>query len=153
MPAESPAVLLRRAATRLDELAAPLAEHGRWEAETAELDDEWVIATDPPFCGGATIDGQWTAAEDLREPVARWAALLGPQVAGPLAAWLRDGAARCADSISRWEAGPQWQGPGDDDLPTPMTPDRIVAAVEHHFRHEVAVARALLGETEPRDAR
>ena len=148
MTAESTAVLLRRAATRLDELAAPLADHGRWEAEPDEHDDEeWVIATEPPFRGGVTIDGQWTAAEELREPVALWAALLGPQVAVPMAALLRS-LADSAEAVDEHNAATRARAVARGGVD-----GSTYSGYSDEVGRGVALARALLGETETRDDR
>jgi hypothetical protein len=93
-----------------------------------------------------------TAAEapaDLLRRAAAFAGELHSPEAPALVAWLRDEAARCAQSQARWETGPQWLGVGDDDLPPKMTTGQVRANVEHHWRHELAIARALLGEDQP----
>lgn len=82
----SHAELLRRAAERIEQLKP---ESSGWHAINADedFDDEWQVACDaPPALAGL---GGFYVADDLSESFARWAALMGPQVAAPLAAWLR----------------------------------------------------------------
>ena len=86
------------------------------------------------------------AAEKIDSALSEWEIGLSPQVAAPLAAWLRESADRCADRQAQWEAGPVWSGVGDDGAPAPMTAEQIRANVEHHWRHPLAFARAILGE-------
>lgn len=151
---ESPPDLLRRAAAAIEQRAEH-ATPGPWELEyrygNPHLAQALFVGCRPDGCDepGDCFDGTHGIGGLDRDCDNRWAALMYPGVAPALAAWLRDGADRCTEAQARWEAGPQWQGVGDDDLPPRMTAEKIRANVEHHWRHELAFARALLGENQP----
>jgi hypothetical protein len=85
---------------------------------------------------------QLRRAADLIEQTT---ALVGPQIARPLVAWLRDESQQCADHIAALQA--YRPDPvvdfGDEQRPL-WTPDEIAANVAHHWRHELAVADAIL---------
>jgi hypothetical protein len=68
---------------------------------------------------------------DVREPDTHWIAMLGPQVAAPLAAWLRYAAA-LIDIQFR-------------DYVDPADPDAVRHIEQMHW-HPLAVARSILGE-------
>ena len=118
------AELLRRAADRIEQLAAE-AKPGPWIRDTgidhqggevllvssANVTDQFPVVAE---MGGTAVIDQRNAA---------WIATLGPQVAAPLAAWLREEA----------HLGPLYQIDGqnrDPDFPSPA----------------VQLARAILGE-------
>ncbi len=149
---ETPADLLRRVARRLDLLAAPLADHV-WQAETDEDDeDEWVIASEGPTMqtehGPVMLGGQWTVARDVPETVARWAGLVGPQIAAPLSSWLR-AEADCAETLPEVSDALGRLGAAVEENATrkPAKPWGVQVNLSP-TSEAVAFARALLGETE-----
>ncbi len=89
--------VLRRAAEKLDQLAAETTGH-RWEA-VENYPGMWVVApawVEPPTKKGVRNPPRphgYVASEsntgDIAEPDVRWMVTCGPQVAAPLAAWLR----------------------------------------------------------------
>lgn len=89
---ESSADLLRRAADRLDQLAAATTGD-RWEV-VENYPDMWVVSPlwnrPPPKRTGYVASE--SDSGDLAEPDVHWIAAMGPQVAAPIAAWLRGAA-------------------------------------------------------------
>lgn len=136
MSAESPAVLLRRAADHLDELAkGATTKHGAWLADhTLPGDEACVMVVTNAEKGWAQI---LFAADWGTDADARWIAALSPVVAAPLAAWLR-AEAHLADLC--------------DARPDPIAEQLGIdqAALAPFDSPAVALARALLGETETR---
>lgn len=127
---ETPAVVLRRAAARLVELAEATSRD-RWEA-VENYPDMWVVSalTDQPpvprtGVRNPYIPSFYVAAEasdgDMQPGDAHYIAALGPQVAAPLSAWLRSEA-------------DQFERDGWSDAQGDWPP--------------LAFARTLLGETE-----
>lgn len=78
---DSPSALLRRAATRVEELAAA-ATPGPWVSVESYF-EEWLV--DSPSSNIANE----SSCGGIEKGDAEWMALAGPQVAAPLAAWLR----------------------------------------------------------------
>lgn len=131
----SPVEVLRAAADRLDQLADAAAP-GPWEADLREVHDSIGngIATESDF-------------GDLAEADADWIAMLGPQVAPALSAWLRAEADTAQVSDQTWaNFRPTWR---DDWSPEDPPPDwsetSRVAALEAMHRHPLAFARMVLG--------
>lgn len=135
MPAESTAVLLRRAAAHLDELAKGTTP-GPWTWHTFHAVDELVH--EPPTPSPVH---PWNVLkvshEDWPANAAdkAWMATMSPVVAAPLAEWLR-AEAHLADLC--------------DARPDPIAEQLGIdqAALAPFDSPAVALARALLGETE-----
>lgn len=136
----NPVETLRAAADRLDQLATSTSpspwESPRPNAGLHEVHDSAGngIATESDF-------------GDLAEADADWIAILGPQVAPALSAWLRAEAdtAQASDQ-TRGNFRPSWR---DDWSPEDPPPDwseaNRVAALEAMHRHPLAFARMVLG--------
>lgn len=84
MTPESPSLLLKRAADKLENAAA-VATEGPWRASGYEV---YATASEVPVVELGYAEGGFTREED-----ATWAAMLSPAVAAPLVAWLREAAA------------------------------------------------------------
>jgi hypothetical protein len=87
----------------------------------------------------------WTMAGG-RAMLVPWVALAEPDLAKPLAEWLRDEADRLdehADALAAYRPDPAVDF-GDDQRP-PWTAEEIAINVAHHWRHELAVADVILG--------
>lgn len=86
---ESPASLLRRAAARIDQLAAETSGDS-WNA-VENYPDAWVVrahyAQKPP--GSAEYLAAESSHGDMKPADVRWMVALGPQVAPHLSSWLR----------------------------------------------------------------
>lgn len=166
MPAESTAVLLRRAATRLDELAKG-ATSGPWARRrpgACYLDAAAPADEHPAFVRSGRVEviraAVWegTGGEFVRARTDRdldWIAALSPVVAAPLAAWLRDVAEdEEHEQRERTEHCPECDGTGQvydgDPLPFPCS-DCLLRRDDDW--PPLAAARALLGETETTDDR
>lgn len=84
----TPAEELRAAATRLREMAKATAG-GKWTAEYLGNHNAWWVTHDSKDEDGSTT---WGTVADLESidmaGNAAWIALMGPDKAGPLAAWL-----------------------------------------------------------------
>ncbi len=139
---ESSADLLRRAADRLDQLATA-ATGERWEAsakypEAWTVEARWPPLPPPPRRGVRNPpERHHTVVEesgdgDVPEHDARYIAAMGPQVAAPLAAWLRTEADKADGPIARDIAA----GRVRIDMPAAQPSPALV------------FARALLGEEE-----
>jgi uncharacterized protein YfdQ (DUF2303 family) len=90
------AELLRRAATKLEELAADTTR-GPWDVEH----DYSGVVADSDYGGTVSIGGFDRPGDN------EWAATMGPQIAAPLAAWLRAEATRFENE--GWDgAEPDW---------------------------------------------
>jgi hypothetical protein len=87
-------------------------------------------------CRAQTWEGLGSFVRERSGRDLDWITLMNPQVAAPVAAWLRSGADHCAKF-------------GDEIVPQP-TAQRLAALIAHHFRHELAVADALLGAEDAR---
>lgn len=126
---ETPAALLRRAADRVDALAEA-ASGTRWW--TVLDDGRGLVYADTPRWPGETGMGHLAVAYesnrgDISEEDATWMGVLGPQIAAPLAAWLR-AEADCAEHPLIVFGGATVHSPTTDQA--------------------VAFARSILGEAE-----
>ncbi len=89
---------LRAAASKLRQLS-PAVTPGRWDADVFTQDGPWEVGRDVDLNHGPSWQTVLTAEPSAQAGAnAQWAALLGPQLAEPLAAWL-EAAARDAESI------------------------------------------------------
>ena len=146
-PSENGA-LLRQAADKLDKLAASAAK-GPWEAwPLAEMEKGCRCGScyEAPWAWGINqIDGQGISPDGCAEPIhvsvenVEWIETMGPQVAAPIAAWLRAEAdcfentpatTRALTDIADAVTGEKWG----------------VRALLSTEEQAVAVARAILGE-------
>lgn len=136
--------LLRRAADLIERRAAE-ATFDRYEA-VENYPGCWQVHAvgpdlrPPPHKGIRNPQqGRFSVAEDsqegdIREGDAHWMAMMGPQVAVPLAAWLRKEAVS-EDAVAAFVVA---EGRTDDPA--------MIAATERRHEHARAFARTVLGE-------
>jgi hypothetical protein len=139
----APAEVLRTAALVLRQLAAEVTP-GPWEIEyTYDGQQPQAVFRMHPDHPDDPDLSESLGTMDQNPADNAWVAMLGPQIAEPLAAWLEEFADRAAFYVPIWERG----APAVEDHP-PIRHD-VPALVEHHYGRALNVARVLLGG-EPR---
>lgn len=147
---ETPAALLRRAADRLDEIAAATSRD-RWEA-VENYPGMWVVSAvkdQPPVpkkgVRNPHVPSYYVAEEsshgDLTPGDVHYIAAMGPQVAAPPAAWLRSTAddAQMVDDANEAARARATRTGGDGHTFLIQNP---------YVAHAAAFARSILGEEE-----
>lgn len=140
MAADSPSVLLQRAANKLAEMAEATTS-GTWQARSLPREEHManvVVGTEATTFGslfGSSCCGGHCYGHVNEAGDATWIAVMSPAVAAPLVAWLRE----AADAFSSY-----------GDMPAKlMQSDEVGSTYRHTYRFmqgALEFARLILGE-------